>query len=200
MLGFKSAYGLGYFMVKIKTLLLVLLLCIPTSWIYAANGHVDIREFNVQNYGNPYQYKVNARINIALSDELRYALLNGVKLLLITRFSLGKHNEWWWDSLSPMIEIHYELKYHSLSKYYTVTDKATNQFWNFSTLPRALQHVSIISDFVLPALSDVVSNGQYYLFIESSVQPETPQLPLKIQELFDQKYIIKSEGALWALP
>lgn len=185
-------------MSKVLILFFSLLLLLPPT-VYAEEGRIEIREFSLNTVGNNL-YRVNARVNVNLSGELRNALLNGVKIFVTLRINLGKHNIWWWDTFEKVSELSYELKYHSLSKHYIVTNRHTNQYWNFSNLPRALQHIAVVNEFALPQFNNRILDGQHYLYSKAVVIPESPNLPLKIQSYLNTQYRLESEGVLWALP
>ncbi len=187
------------FMIKVVTILLSLLVLFSNAYGNNENGQVDIREFSLNPIGMNV-YSTRTKVEIRLSSKLRNTLFNGIKLAIKFQFSIGKHNIWWWDSKEMISELHYELRYHSISKQYIVTNINSNQFWNFNHLSVALSHISKLDGYILPQMTNVVMDGRHYLFLQTIVYPESPNLPLKMQQYFNSQYRLESEGVLWELP
>lgn len=184
---------------KLPIIILALLLLLPYQTTIAA-GNIEIKSLKLSNSGN-YRYKAEGTMSIQLSKSLQKALTHGVKLRANIDFTLGKHRDWWWNSARHISRISYQLNYHALSKHYILKRLDKEQHWSFSTLPAALKQIGKIENHLLPPLNANIENGKYYIYVAANLTTETMSLPLKIQSYFkSNKYLIESEGVLWALP
>lgn len=160
---------------------------------------IDFKDFKV--VGKPSSYQVLTRVEFELTDYLRNALLNGVKLDAHVQFLLGMHRSWWFNKDTPLLTIHYQLKYHALSRHYLLTRNDTNEHWNFSNLPSALRKLGELRKYKLPDVSKFQNkDDDYYIFATADMVPSTLWLPLRIQSIFSDRYRLTSEGVLWPLP
>ena len=159
---------------------------------------VDFKDFKL--IGAPPKYQVLAGVEFELSDYLHKALLNGVSLEARIQFRLGQHRDWWFNKDDSLKTIHYQLKYHALSRHYLLTRNDTNEHWNFSNLPSALRKLGELRKYKLPKIDAPLKSGEYYIFAIADIAPATLRLPLRIQSFFSDKYRLTSEGVLWPLP
>ncbi len=181
---------------KIYALGLFLFLCLLP--LYVAAGNIDFKDFRV--IGKAPNYSVQTRVEFKLTNYLKQALLNGIALNARIQFRLGEHRSWWFNKDVPLRTIHYQLKYHALSRHYLLSRSDTGENWNFTTLPTALRKLNELRSYKLPPIKEPVKNGQYYIFAIADMSPATLRLPLRIQSLFSDEYKLTSEGVLWPLP
>lgn len=159
---------------------------------------IEFKDFKL--LGHPPKYQVQTRVEFQLSDYLRKALLSGVSLNARVQFRLGQHRSWWFNKDSPLLTIHYQLKYHALSRHFLVTRNDTNENWNFSSLPASLRKLNELRRYSLPAINTSLQDGDYYIFAIADLVPATLRLPLRVQSFFSDKYRLTSEGVFWPLP
>lgn len=178
---------------KISSIFLLLLL--PLAAIADEIGFKDFKLL-----GKPSKYQVLTRVEFNLSDYLHRALLNGVSLKTRVQFRLREHQSWWFDKDISLLTIHYELKYHALSRHYLLSRNDTNEHWNFTTLPSALRKLGELRKYELPRIKAPLKSGKYSLFAISDMTPATLRLPLRVQSFFSDKFKLTSEGILWPLP
>lgn len=160
-------------------------------------GSIDIRNFTLQADENNIQ-QASMFIDYRLPNTIREALTHGIPLVAKVDFTLGQHRSWWWDSVNKLLDIRFQLKYHSLSKHYLLTRLDTTEHWSFSTLGGALQQMGKIPRQSLPQLTNIDVNDNYYLFVKATLAAEALNLPLKFQAYFNNKYQLESEGVLWS--
>lgn len=166
--------------------------------IKAHAENIDFKDFKL--LGSPDKFEINTRIEFVLNDYLRSALQNGVTLEARVQFRLGKHNNWWFNSDTPLLTVTYQLKYHALSRHYLLSRNDTNEHWNFSTLPSAVRKLSELHKYSLPDISASLRKGKYYILAAADMIPSSRGLPLRIQSIFSDQYALSSEGVLWPLP
>ena len=180
------------------SLLVVVLMTFSQSVLAA---RVDFKDFKLM--GSPPSYQVQARVTFELTNHLRNALLKGVALKARIQFRLGEHRSWWFNRDTSLKTIHFNLKYHALSRHYLLTRQDTNEHWNFTSLSAALRKLGETRRYALPKINEsakTLEDDDYYLFGIADIIPETLKLPLRIQSLFSDEYSLTSEGVLWPLP
>ena len=175
---------------------MLLLMALPSLNLFA--GEIDFKDFNLK--GDPKKLEISTRIDYELTDYLREALKNGVTLNSRIQFRLGEHSSWWFNKDIPLLTVHYQLKYHALSRHYVLSRNDTNEHWNFSSLSASLRKLGELRSYTLPDISASLDDGEFYIFAIADMVPATLRLPLRIQSLFSDQYRLTSEGVLWPLP
>ncbi len=165
---------------------------------FVASADINFKNFKV--VGSAPKYQVLAAIDFELTNYLQNALTSGVVLNARVQFRLNEHREWWFNKETTLKTIHYQLKYHALSRHYLLTRNDTNEHWNFSSLSSALRKLGELRKYHLPAIKTALKDGDYSIFAVADMTPATLRLPLRIQSLFSNKYRLSSEGVLWPLP
>jgi hypothetical protein len=158
-----------------------------------------VKDVRKEAEGNMIQ-KASMFIDYRPSKAMRKALTHGIPLLAKVNFTLGQHHSWWWNTSNELLSIHFQLKYHALSKHYVVTRLDTEKHWSFSTLGGALQQMGKITEQPLSQLQDIKVDENYYLFVQAILSAKSINLPLKLQAYFNNKYQLESEGVLWSFP
>jgi len=184
------------FKIKLTTRLFCVLLFIAIPFI--ASADISFKNFKV--VGTAPKYQVLTAIEFELTTYLQDALKSGVVLNARVQFRLNEHQEWWFNKETTLSTIHYQLKYHALSRHYLLTRNDTNEHWNFSNLSTTLRKLGEFRKYHLPAINLPLTTGDYSLFAVADMTPATLRLPLRIQSLFSDKYRLSSEGVLWPLP
>lgn len=179
-----------------KKLVLVLLLAFYSSNIYAAK--IEFVGFKV--IGESENYHVNTRVLFEPTEYLKKAVLNGVTLNARVQFRFGQQRNWWFNKETSLITILYQLKYHALSQHFLLSRNDTNEHWNFSTLSSALRKLGELKQYKLPEIKKSKNSKNNYLVAVADMGPENLRIPLRVQSLFSDKFVIKSEGVMWPLP
>jgi len=164
-------------------------------------ARVDFKDFKL--IGSPPSYQVQARVTFELTNHLRNALLKGVALKARIQFRLGEHRSWWFNRDTSLKTIHFNLKYHALSRHYLLTRLDTHEHWNFTSLSAALRKLGELRRYTLPKINisaETLEEDDYYLFGIADIIPDTLKLPLRIHSIFSDEYSLTSEGVLWPLP
>jgi len=189
-----------------KALSVAIVICVlylfslwPVSSFAKDEGGIDIRNFTLKIDKNGTQ-QASMFVDYRLPSTMRDALTHGIPLTAQVDFTLRKHRSWWWNTSEKLLDIRFQLKYHSLSKHYVLTRLDTEQHWSFSTLGGALQQMGKIFQQPLPQLENIDIDEHYYLFVQAILAAETLNLPLKFQSYFNKKYQLESEGILWSFP
>lgn len=177
----------------------LLLACLLGQAMAADNG-IHFREFSIRNLNQSRALVNNLKLDYQLTDYLREGLLNGMTLENEIRFTLEWHHTWWWNTQKPLATVRAELKYHPLSKQYQVVRQDTRENWNFPNLPAALEQLGTLADYRLPKLPENAYHNDASIFVTATLSPKSLKLPLKLQELFTDRYSLQSDGVLWPIP
>ena len=184
------------FKTKLTTRLFFVLLLSAIPFMALAD--INFKNFKV--VGTAPKYQVLTAIDFELTTYLQKALKSGVVLNARVQFRLNEHREWWFNKETTLSTIHYQLKYHALSRHYLLTRNDTNEHWNFSSLSVTLRKLGEFRKYHLPAIKQPLNDGDYSIFAVADMTPATLRLPLRVQSLFSDKYRLSSEGVLWPLP
>ncbi len=190
---------------RISLLLLLTLLLIPPC-INAAKGGVYIELFKLQPVEKEIDsykiqaYKVQANIKYQLTDYLHQALLNGVTLKTNLEFYYYQPDNWFWNKKESLAEVHFQLKYHPLSRHYLLSRNDTDEHWNFGNLPATLRQMGEIRNYKLPNLEPRSKEDNHYIVAIASFELASIDLPLRLQSLLSDEYSLVSAEARWRLP
>ncbi|MEB4592532.1 DUF4390 domain-containing protein [Candidatus Thiothrix sp. Deng01] len=166
----------------------------------AADSSIRFREFSIRNINQPRVLVNNLQLEYQLTDYLREGLVNGMTLENEILFTLEWHHTWWWNSQKHLATVRTELKYHPLSKQYQVVQLDSGETWNFPNLPAALEQLGRLEDYRLPNLPANAYHSDASIFVTAKLSPKSLKLPLKLQELFTDRYSLQSDGVLWPIP
>ena len=190
---------------RISLLLLLTLLLMPPI-VNATKGGVYIELFKLQPVEKKIDsykirtYKVQANIKYQLSDYLQEALLNGVTLKANLEFYYYQPDNWFWNKKESLAKIHFQLKYHPLSRHYLLSRNDTDEHWNFGNLPATLRQMGEIRNYKLPQLEPRSKDDNHYVVAIASFEPASIDLPLRLQSLLSDEYSLVSTEAQWQLP
>ncbi len=190
---------------RISLLLLLTLLLMPPI-VNATKGGVYIELFKLQPVEKKIDsykirtYKVQANIKYQLSDYLQEALLNGVTLKANLEFYYYQPDNWFWNKKELLAKIHFQLKYHPLSRHYLLSRNDTDEHWNFGNLPATLRQMGEIRNYKLPQLEPRSKDDNHYVVAIASFEPASIDLPLRLQSLLSDEYSLVSTEAQWQLP
>lgn len=181
-------------------LLTGLLLVMLLGQAVAADSGIRFREFSVHASDKAKQLLTSLELDYQLTPYLREGLLNGMTLQNEINFDLEWHNTWWWNTRKRLYSVKAELKYHPISKQYQVFRTGTKQSWNYPNLVSALNQMGSLVDEPLPALPQNAYNSDAAIVVSAKLTPKTLYLPLKIQDLFSDRYSLEGEGVVWPIP
>lgn len=173
--------------------------CLLGQAVAGDNG-IRFSEFSIHTPVKSRALVNNLQLDYQMTDYLREGLLNGMTLKNDITFTLEWHNTWWWNSQKPLVTVSSELKYQPLRKQYQVTRLDNRETWSFPNLPAALEQLGTLKDYRLPSLPGDAYNNNASIFVTAKLTPKSLQLPLKLQELFTDRYSLHTDGVLWPIP
>ena len=178
----------AYAIAKHKLISLSLLLLSLT-----AEGAEHISVFYAQITKTGPAYNLNATIHYPLSPRIIEAIDHGVPITFYQEFQLLEpfNMFWLWQQNKWSRTVHYQLRYHALSKQYILLSMGTLQRRSFPSLDTALDELGKIEDLNLP-LKHLINSSNLTLQIRSGVDISALPTPMRLGALISDKWQIKS--------
>tara|TARA_B110000285_G_scaffold61322_1_gene70518 strand:+ start:308 stop:874 length:567 start_codon:yes stop_codon:yes gene_type:complete len=158
-----------------------------------AEGAEQISVFYAQITKTGPAYNLNATIHYPLSPRIIEAIDHGVPITFYQEFQLLEpfNMYWLWQQNKWSRTIHYQLRYHALSKQYILLSLVTLQRRSFPSLDTALDELGKIEDLNLP-LNHHINGSNLTLQIRSGVDIHALPTPMRLGALVSDKWQIKS--------
>jgi hypothetical protein len=99
-------------------------------------------------------YMLNARLDFALPEGARAAILDGVTLTLDLEIEVNRARRFWLDDTVATLEQHYELVYHALSERFLVRNVNSGEQTSWPTLEDAVESLQLVDR--LPILDQLL--------------------------------------------
>lgn len=141
----------------------------------------------------------SAQLAIDLDEELRSALLNGIKLnfFLETAVRVPRYR---WIELEALSRKHrFELQFHNLSRKFVVRHVNNKSLVSFFTLSAALEHLEILEALPILQRNELEGLSDYRLRFRYQLDVEQLPLPIKVHALTHSNWRLSSawhEGSL----
>jgi len=145
-------------------------------------------------------YRLDARIRYRLPDGVREAVTNGVPIVLEVDIDLLRRRGWWWDEQVAGLLQRYRLRYHALTRQYTVTNLNTEAQRTFPTLGSALQALGRLQGLPAFDASLLREGGDYRLRMQARLNVDELPLPLRVRGYLFSDWRPESPWRTWPLP
>ncbi|MBV2121277.1 MAG: DUF4390 domain-containing protein [Candidatus Thiodiazotropha sp. (ex Ctena orbiculata)] len=159
----------------IRTTLLLLMLLIGFTEVNGASFSVQEVQINKVDNG----YRLNARIDYALSDKAHQALSNGVPLTLKVQLVVDKVWRGFWEPSPYAQTLWFQIRYHALTELYRVVDMQSGEEQNFVTQEAALYALGEINNLPLVRLVQLIPGEDYLLRLRADLDIDSLPLPLQ---------------------
>ncbi|MCU7795884.1 MAG: DUF4390 domain-containing protein [Candidatus Thiodiazotropha sp. (ex Myrtea spinifera)] len=179
---------------KYKILSLLILL----TWLGSASAatfmvnDVSITEQNEA-------YRLNARIDYRLTEEVQEALSNGVPLTLRVELVVGKIWRSFWEPNPLSRTLRFQIRYHALTELYRVVDMQTGEEQSFVTQHAALYALGEIGDMLLVSHSALIPGEPYQLHLRADLEIESLPLPLQPLAYLGRGWRLTTGWTRWPL-
>ncbi|MEJ2621256.1 MAG: DUF4390 domain-containing protein [Candidatus Thiodiazotropha sp.] len=178
-----------------KPLALLLLLLIGLA---EANGaSFSVKEVQISKVDNGY--RLNARIDYALSDKAHQALSNGVPLTLKVRLVVEKVWRGFWETSPFSQTLWFQIRYHALTELYRVVDMQSGDEQNFVTQEAALYALGEINNLPLVRLVQLIPGEAYQLRLRADLDIDSLPLPLQPLAYLGQGWKLTTGWSQWPL-
>lgn len=144
-------------------------------------------------------YRLNARVNLSLSDVLLDALANGVDLFVEINIEILRRNNWWFDSEVAALSQRSVLSYYALSRSYVVRNLNTGVQKTYPSLYSALDAIGEVQDLPLLDRTLLEEGEDYIAQLRTRVAIEELPLPLRAQAYLSSQWRLSSDWYTWSL-
>jgi len=136
-------------------------------------------------------FRVEARLELSLTDAAEQALAHGVPLIVVHEIALTRDG-WLWNSVQQRFSERHRLRYHALSGRYVV-DSDSAVMDTFRTVNDALEHISSTSAvFELPD-----DDTGFAVAVRSRIDINALPAPLRPTALFSPQWQLSSDWTQW---
>ena len=140
-------------------LMLLLFTAQPASADDDKKGRVEIRSAYSRLADDVYY--LNARIDFVLSDAVRTALDNGVKLDVELRINVTQTRRYVWDSAVASLRQRYQLSFHALTQRFVLANLNSGEQMSFADLDGVLLHLGRIDDLPIIDAAILDADARY---------------------------------------
>lgn len=155
-----------------------------------AGPHAAVRYARVRAVGD--LYVLDARVNIALTQAARDALLSGVPLIFELGMDIERPRAWWPNEEVADMDQKLKLSYHALSQQFLVKNLNTGIQQSFSQLEPALEEIGELRGFPLIDATLLEPGEQHVLEIRARLDIEQLPFPLMVQAYTTKNWKIDS--------
>lgn len=144
-------------------------------------------------------YRLNARIDYRLTQEVQEALNNGVPLTLQVELVVEKVWRGFWEPSPLARTLRYQIRYHALTELYRVVDMQTGEEQSFVTRDAALYALGEIGDMLLVKRSELTPGEAYQLRLRADLEIESLPLPLQPLAYLGRGWRLTTGWTQWPL-
>ncbi len=144
-------------------------------------------------------YRLNARVDLELSDVLLDALANGVDLYVDIDIEIIRRNNWWFDSEVAALSQRSVLSYYALSRSYVVRNLNTGIQTTYPSLYSALSAIGEVQNLPMLDVTLLEDEEQYFARLRTRIAIEELPLPLRAQAYLSGDWRLSSEWYTWSL-
>ena len=143
--------------------------------------------------------RVDALIDLPLSDTALEALDNGVPLTVVIETRVESEDAWFWERALEKRKLHYELRYHPLAGLYSVTDLGRGILERFATREAALVKLGEIHDIEVVASARLEADVDYEMALRAYLDIESLPLPLRPLAYIYPSWHLSTGWSRWQL-
>ncbi|HHO82040.1 MAG TPA: DUF4390 domain-containing protein [Halothiobacillus sp.] len=140
---------------------------------------------------------VDVDLQIRLSDTHVEALQNGVQLSVSLQTVISEPRDWLWAHTVAEDRRHYRIEYHALSETYLIHDELLRETLTFSNLTNALESISRVRAWPVAHIEQLKHRDRLVARTRFTLDVNRLPLPLRLQALTDENWILTSEWFLW---
>jgi hypothetical protein len=144
-------------------------------------------------------YRLEADVDLGLSEAVREALNNGVALTIVLDFEVVRPRDYWFDEVVASLRQRFRIRYHPLSQRYVVSNLNTGTQANFHELDEALEFIGDLRNF--PLIDDDLLRGDdtYFGQLRAGLNLEDLPAPLYLQARFSPSWYLSTGWFEWPL-
>ena len=144
-------------------------------------------------------WRVDANLNVRLSEGAREALDNGVPLVLELQVQALERQPWLWDKVIAEGKRSYQLQYHALSRTYLVKNLNTGFQRSFRHLQDALQDAGVMEDVKVVEFEELKDGRRYTVRLRGRLDIESLPTPVRLLAYVSSAWDMDNEWYKWRL-
>jgi len=144
-------------------------------------------------------HRLDARLQLVLSDEALDALNSGVPLTIELNVELIRVRRFVPDALDFELSLRYELEYRPLSQRYLVRSLNTGNQDSFATLYSALNNLGRVQNYPVIDDSLLEPDASYRIRLQALLSTRQYPAPLRMLFFWRDQWQLKSEWFEWRL-
>jgi len=144
-------------------------------------------------------HRLDARLQLVLSDEALDALNSGVPLIIELNLELIRVRRFVPDALDAELSLRYELEYRPLSQRYIVRSLNTGNQDSFATLYSALNNLGRVQNYPIIDDSLLEPDASYRVRLQALLSTRQYPAPLRMLFFWRDQWQLKSEWFEWRL-
>jgi hypothetical protein len=144
-------------------------------------------------------YRLDADIDLPLSEPVLEALRSGVALTLVLEMEVLRPRRYWFDEEVASLTQGYRLRYHALSRQFVVTNLNTGAQNNFGTRADALSYIGRLRNFPLIDDQLLAENESYLIRLRARLAVEELPPPLQLQARLSRDWQLTTGWYPWRL-
>jgi len=144
-------------------------------------------------------YMLNARLDFALPEGARAAILDGVALTLDLEIEVNRARRFWLDDTVATLEQHYELVYHALSERFLVRNLNSGQQSSWPTLEDAVESLQVVDRLPILDQSLVLPDFRYEVSLRGRLDVRNLPEALRIVLFWVDDWRQQTDWYTWPL-
>ena len=185
----------------LRVLAVVLLaLCLPVG--AGALASEAPRRFEIRSaFVEPAEsvYMLNARLDFALPEGARAAILDGVALTVDLEIEVHRARRFWLDDTVATLEQHYELVYHALSERFLVRNLNSGEQTSWPSLEDAVESVQVVDRLPILDQSLVLPDFRYEVSLRGRLDVRNLPEALRIVLFWVDDWRQQTDWYTWPL-
>jgi hypothetical protein len=144
-------------------------------------------------------YMLNARLDFALPEGAKAAILDGVALTLDLEIEVNRARRFWVDDTVATLEQHYELVYHALSERFLVRNVNSGQQTSWPTLEDAVESLQVVDRLPILDQSLVLPDFRYEVSLRGRLDVRNLPEALRIVLFWVDDWRQQTDWYTWPL-
>ena len=144
-------------------------------------------------------WRLDAVLDIRLSEGAREALDNGVPLVLDLQVQTLEKQPWLWEAVVAEQKRSRQLQYHALSRTYLVKNLSTGFQRSFRYLEEALQDAGVLEDVAVLDFDAIKQGRQYTVRLRGRLDIESLPTPVRLLAYVSSSWDMDSKWHQWRL-
>jgi hypothetical protein len=162
-----------------------------------ADGRVEIRSAYTQLSDEVFY--LSARIDFVLSDAVRTALDNGVKLDIELRINVSQTRRYLWDSTVASLRQRYQLSFHALTQRYVLRNLNSGEQESYGDLDAVMAQLGRIERLPIIDASILDDGGRYRVNLRAMLDLQQTSGAMRLLSFIWGDWRLTSDWYSWPL-